>query len=155
MRPESKPAYTWALTAHGLAASRLRYKFPAVCGYQTHKSIDQMGKWTPMTTHIFFYLLNLYLLKQEVLYNRCPQGYEMITAPSRAVGSIAWITLVIPGRSTSVRLTTWGENIFRWMGSSLIPCRGTRQEQTWCIKQLSTLSKNMFELCLKKCFLAE
>lgn len=30
-------------------------------------------------------------------------------------------TFVMPGRSTSVRFTTCGEKIFRWMGSSLIP----------------------------------
>lgn len=43
-------------------------------------------------------------------------------------GSEAHVTLVIPGRSTRVRFTTWGENIFRWMGSSLIPCRGARED---------------------------
>lgn len=30
-------------------------------------------------------------------------------------------TLVIPGKSTRVRLTTLGEKIFRWMGSGLTP----------------------------------
>lgn len=68
----------------------------------------------------------------------------VIKALSEGGESTAWVTLVIPGRSTSVRLTTWGENIFRWMGSSLIPCRGMRREQM-CTVQLNTVLQNTFK----------
>ena len=49
--------------------------------------------------------------------------------PNQHHCQVAAFTLVIPGKSTRVRLRTLGEKIFKYMGSGLIPCRMWKEER--------------------------